>query len=189
MPVGHRRANAPSIEYLLADLPVVTTENEGGRDVFFDKDYVRWVDPDCSAVAAAVRQLAAQQFEPGSIRSRTLTRMREHRRRFIDLVQRIYEEEAVNRSFEKEWPGIYCNYLLNYDFRATRRSSVSGRARPPDNTGHCRRSLRENPQLPRSERQQSTPIFANAQLADSALDCFRWTEPQSPGFSALRRAD
>jgi glycosyltransferase involved in cell wall biosynthesis len=76
-----------SIEYLLCGLPVVTTRNSGGRDVFFDPEYVETVDDDPEAVNQGVLNLIARAPSASSIRARTLHKIEEHRQRLRELLQ------------------------------------------------------------------------------------------------------
>jgi glycosyltransferase involved in cell wall biosynthesis len=76
-----------SIEYLLCGLPVVTTRSTGGRDAFFDPDYVETVDDDPEAVRQGVANLIARAPGAASIRACTLEKMEEHRQRLRDLLK------------------------------------------------------------------------------------------------------
>lgn len=87
--------NYATTEYQLCGLPVVSTPSEGGRDVFLDPETSRIVEPDTRAVAAAVAELAARRFLPGEVRLRALARLREHRLRFISLVESILPGRAA----------------------------------------------------------------------------------------------
>lgn len=98
-----------AVEYLLCGLPVVSTESVGGRSEWFDPEYVRIVPDNADAVNEAVQELVSLKISPHLIRGRTLSRMRQHRRRFIQLVQGIYNQAKVNRSFAKEWRSQFFN--------------------------------------------------------------------------------
>jgi glycosyltransferase involved in cell wall biosynthesis len=76
-----------SIEYLLCGLPVVTTRNTGGRDVFFDPEYVEVVDDTPEAVSQGVSDLIARAPSASTIRAKTLQKMEEHRQRLRELLQ------------------------------------------------------------------------------------------------------
>jgi hypothetical protein len=78
-----------SIEYLLTGLPVVSTLSLGGRDYFFDDDFVRIVDPDPRLVRAAVDELARAAGSREEIRRRTLATVREQRSRFVTLLDEL----------------------------------------------------------------------------------------------------
>lgn len=101
-----------SVEYLLAGLPVVTTPAHGGRHEFFDPAFTLTVDPTPTAVAAGVRQLNAAKVDRKLIRRRTLAKIAEHRLRFLQWVQAIYDRAGVDRSFADEWDGIFYDKLL-----------------------------------------------------------------------------
>jgi glycosyltransferase involved in cell wall biosynthesis len=78
-----------SIEYLLCGLPVVSTRNTGGRDQYFDDLYCRTVEADPEAIAAAVEELAAQNFDPHLIRARTMAKIEAGREKFIAFIDAI----------------------------------------------------------------------------------------------------
>jgi glycosyltransferase involved in cell wall biosynthesis len=78
-----------SIQYLLAGLPVVSTASRGGRDEFFDQDYVRIVSDDPEAVAEGVRGMASCAVPAEEIRRRTLARIARHRDRLFELLDAI----------------------------------------------------------------------------------------------------
>jgi len=101
-----------SVQYLLAGLPVVTTPSLGGRDVFFDEEIAITVEPTPEAVARGVKEMIARNLKPEYVRAKTLARMKIHRNYFIDLVQRIYEEEGVARDFSSEWDDLFFNKLV-----------------------------------------------------------------------------
>jgi len=90
-------------EYLLCGLPVVSTPSLGGRDEWFDTRFVRIVPDDATAIAEAVRELISLNLSPHLIRQETLRRVVEHRRRFFDLVQSIYDREQVGRDYARDW--------------------------------------------------------------------------------------
>ena len=100
-----------SIQYLLAGLPVVSTKSAGGRDEFFHPDYVRIVEATPGAVAAAVAEMRQCELAPDEIRERTLERVRLHRRRLFERIDRIYADQGVDRSFEAEWPSVFIDKL------------------------------------------------------------------------------
>ena len=76
-----------SIEYLLCGIPVVTTKSRGGRDAFFDPDYVETVEDDPEAVKQGVANLIARAPSAEIIRARTLAKMEEHRQRLRDALR------------------------------------------------------------------------------------------------------
>lgn len=104
--------NVASMEYMLAGLPVVSTPSKGGRDYFFDPDYCAIVPPNPRAVREASEALAARDIPRDYIRARTLVRATRERARFIDFVQRIYDEAGVSRSFASEWETAFWHRLF-----------------------------------------------------------------------------
>ena len=90
-------------EYLLCGLPVVSTVSVGGRDSWFDSRFTRIVPDDPDAIAAAVQELIALRIPPEIIRTETLCRMWEHRRRFLDLGQSIYAANNTGRDFSRDF--------------------------------------------------------------------------------------
>ena len=95
-----------SIQYLLAGLPVVSTASRGGRDAFFDPDYVRIVADDPASVAAGVREMASCPVPAEEIRRRTLERIEPHKARLFELLDMICAAErrpAISRSRWASW--------------------------------------------------------------------------------------
>jgi len=103
-----------SIQYLLSGLPIVSTESKGGRDVFFDDDFVIIVEDRPEAVAEGVQELVRRDISPEKIRRKTLKEMEVHRATLISVVQDIYDREAVQRDFSSEWDKVYFNKLCKY---------------------------------------------------------------------------
>ena len=104
-------AMAASMEYLLCGLPVVSTRSLGGRDVFFDPDYVKIVEDDPQAVADGVQEMVEQEVDPGYIRQRTLEKIATHRERFISLVEQILKDAGSPRGFRDEFDRLFVNKL------------------------------------------------------------------------------
>jgi glycosyltransferase involved in cell wall biosynthesis len=100
-----------SVQYLLAGLPVVTTVNTGGRDEFFDRENSITVDADPEAVKRGVEEMIARNLNPEHIRQKTLERMKVHRRRFISLVQGIYDGAGIERKFSTDWSSVFFNKM------------------------------------------------------------------------------
>ena len=98
-----------AVEYLLCGLPVVSTPSRGGRDVWFDPQFTRVVEPEPQAIAAAVQELIDAKLDPAEIRAATLARMSEHRQRFTAAVQAIYRSEGIGRDFAREFYETFKN--------------------------------------------------------------------------------
>ncbi len=103
-----------AVEYLLCGLPVVSTLSEGGRDEWFDSRYVRIVPDHPAAVAQAVQDLIRLDLDPHFIRQETLKKVWPHRRRFINLVQDIYDAEAASRDFAREFYPRFINKICDW---------------------------------------------------------------------------
>jgi len=117
-----------SAQYLLAGLPVVTTHSRGGRDVFFQEKFVRYVADDPAAVAAAVDEFCADPLDPTLIRDRTMECFAEHRGRFVDLMNSIYRDEGRREAWADEWPDALPNKLHGGGFPLRAHiSALSGR--------------------------------------------------------------
>ena len=96
-----------SMEYMLAGLPVVSTNNLGGRDVYFDDDYCVKVGGNASAVAEAVSAVIARKIPSDLIRSRTIERIRSVRATFVEFLNAICSETGSDRRFSEDdiYPG------------------------------------------------------------------------------------
>lgn len=101
-----------SIQYLLAGLPVVTTDSRGGRDVFFEEPYVMTVAANLDAVCSGVEEMISRRLSPQFIRQRTIEKIVPHRLRFASLIQGIYAREGCERNFRDEWKNIFFDKML-----------------------------------------------------------------------------
>jgi glycosyltransferase involved in cell wall biosynthesis len=108
-----------AVEYLLCGLPVVSTASRGGRDEWFDGEYVRIVPDDPQAVRDAVEELIALDLSPYRIRQQTLHRMCEHRQRLFELGQSIYDHELAGRDFTREFYERFFNKMYHWRDPAT----------------------------------------------------------------------
>jgi hypothetical protein len=109
-----------SSEYLLCGLPVVSTPSCGGRDIWYDDRNSLICEPKAEAVRDAVRdliyRLRSGQLDSRAIRERHLEQAREHRRCFIRVLERAFDDvgadgnpaELFERSFDA--PGIAPRY-------------------------------------------------------------------------------
>jgi hypothetical protein len=83
-----------SMEYLLAGLPVVSTPEVGGRQVFADPEFWLTVPDTAQAVRDGVLELIGRNIPPERIRARTLETIHIHRGRLRDAVARITNGKA-----------------------------------------------------------------------------------------------
>jgi len=104
-------AMVASIEYLLAGLPVVSTPSYGGRDVFFDDEYVVTVEASAEAVRDGVNQVIGKNIDPYKIRTATLRKVEEHRQRFVDLIVNITEREGLEADRHRIYEMICQNQM------------------------------------------------------------------------------
>ena len=93
-----------SAEYQLAGLPVVTTPNRGGRDLYVDRDFCLKIRDDPREIAAAVAALKQRRIPRAVVRERVLRLITSERRKFIDIVNAIYREEKIPNEFLGFWP-------------------------------------------------------------------------------------
>lgn len=75
-----------SVEYLLAGLPVVSTPNIGGRDMFSDPEFWLTVPDSPESIRDAVTEIAGRHVPPARIRTSTLERIYKHRARLRSAV-------------------------------------------------------------------------------------------------------
>lgn len=134
--------NFASIEYMLSGLPVVSTPSQGGRDYFFDSDFCLVVPPDPRAIRDAAAALAARAIPRSYIRGEALERVAQERRRFIGLMQDLYDAAEVSRSFAREWPALFVNKLLEVHASAAFWRDLGKRLAAPDGDGAARRGAR-----------------------------------------------
>ena len=84
-----------SMEYLLAGLPVVSTLNIGGRDMFSDPEFWLTVADTKDSIRDAVAEMAKRHVSPARIRARTLERVHEHRARLRSAVAEATDGSVI----------------------------------------------------------------------------------------------
>jgi glycosyltransferase involved in cell wall biosynthesis len=89
-----------SSEYLLCGVPVVSTKSRGGRDYWYDVNNSIVVSASDIEVAAAVLELKSRSIDPQSIRNRHIELARSARKRFVEHLQRMFDENSVDFSAE-----------------------------------------------------------------------------------------
>lgn len=101
-----------SAEYLLCGIPVVSTKNHGGRNVFANPDHWIEVSDDPSEVIKAVNHFKNCNLDPESIRKSALNIVCEHRNKLFEFMnQKFYEAGQPFRRFEDEFPLIFKDKL------------------------------------------------------------------------------
>lgn len=103
-----------SAEYLLSGLPIVSTRSFGGREVFFNSDYVQFVSPTTHSVYKAIETLKLKHISPDLIRAATLRKMQPHRNRFFNWLGETYLQFGVEQDVAKLWPHIFINKMIRY---------------------------------------------------------------------------
>ncbi len=85
-------------EYGLCGLPVVTCKCLGGREYSISPEYTFFTEtdsPTAGEVAALVADVIAKDLDPRKIRAATIAVLNEHRRRYEDLLRRIFDESGT----------------------------------------------------------------------------------------------
>lgn len=106
-----------SMEYLLCGLPIVTTQNSGGRNWFFRDDYVFYCEDDATSVKAAVEtaveRAQSQEFRE-YVRRQTIHQVTQERQRFYALVDEIFARNGQpQRRIEPEFKQLFHD-KMNY---------------------------------------------------------------------------
>ena len=83
-----------AVEYLLCGLCVLATPSFGGREAFFDDEYVEIADDTAEALKRGLDALLARRPAPAHVRQRTLRKIGEHRATLVDLICRIHAREG-----------------------------------------------------------------------------------------------
>jgi hypothetical protein len=92
-----------SMQYLLAGLPVVSTQSRGGRNEFFSPEYVRIVADNPEAVATGVREMCHCPLTAEEIRFRTLDKIEQYKKRFFELIDSICSDDGWRAEMRLRW--------------------------------------------------------------------------------------
>jgi len=92
-----------SMQYLLAGLPVVSTQSLGGRDEFFHPDFALIVADNTEAIAAGVAQMRDCPITSLEIRRRTLDKIEQHKTRLYELLDSICANEDWQSDMRRRW--------------------------------------------------------------------------------------
>lgn len=93
--------NLVSVEYLLCGIPVVSVQNKGGRDVFYDDAFAITVPPNEKKVEEAVCQLINRNHDRSYIREATLLKLKNHRDRLKQAVDDMLGIDVTKITFQK----------------------------------------------------------------------------------------
>ncbi len=101
-------------EYLLCGLPVVSTPNVGGRNVFFHNDYTYYCHANTHGVRLAVEAAQTCTLSPQEIRKTCLERMVYFRIKYMEM---LYAEAAVHghaSTFHCKFEEIFSNKMITH---------------------------------------------------------------------------
>ncbi|AHM04480.1 hypothetical protein roselon_02135 [Roseibacterium elongatum DSM 19469] len=115
----HEGPMRASVEYQLLDLPVVTTEAQGGRIEMMDPAHCRVVPADPRAVADAVQELAAEEIPAGAVRASVLSRLAAHRAALPGLIR-----PHLQAAFDDASAGVTLDDIGKVDLWRTRDAEV-----------------------------------------------------------------
>ncbi len=102
-----------SIEYLLSGIPLVTTKNIGGRDIFFDDRFCIRSLSNSFSVKHNIQKLIEKDIKPNIIREATLIKMKPHINRMKNLILHIFKLYGnSNIDIEKFWKDKFINKML-----------------------------------------------------------------------------
>lgn len=90
--------NYATTEYLLCGIPVITTENKGGRDYFLDKKNSFTVKPDEQDILSVVNHIGnfyRLRNVRDNIRNDCLVRMLEQRNKFYEIIKEKHNIEKI----------------------------------------------------------------------------------------------
>lgn len=105
-------ANYATIEYLLCGIPVVSTYNIGGRDVFLKNPYCRIVPSSRKKIKEAIKEIIKSDYSPEDIRNTTLKVMEEHRNRLKSLLNEILKNENVSMDVDQFWNLCFTHKMI-----------------------------------------------------------------------------
>ncbi|MCP3967881.1 MAG: glycosyltransferase [Lentisphaerae bacterium] len=100
-----------SAEYFLCGIPVVNTDNIGGRDFLFPDNCFAQVNPTPQDVTAGVKRMAQSKINPESIRTAIISKMQQHRKPLITLLQEIVDKNNVDYNIKDNWKRIFIHKL------------------------------------------------------------------------------
>ena len=102
-----------SIEYLLSGLPIVSTANIGGRDVFLDKRFCKTSLSNPYSIKKTISNLLKENISSEFIRSVTMTNIKSHIDKMKILLNEIFIEYGMsNVNIDEVWDKIYINKML-----------------------------------------------------------------------------
>lgn len=108
-------ASYASSEYLLCGLPVVSTPSRGGRDVFYNDDNSKIVEPTADAVAAGVTELIARAPDRWALHRAHVAQSLAFRSRFIgDVLAPILRDAGSSMDPAAAFVAIYKHKMIDF---------------------------------------------------------------------------
>ena len=102
-----------SMEYLLSGIPIVSTANIGGRDIFFDNRFCKTSLSNTYSIKKTISSLLSDNIPPDFIRSVTLNNIQIHVNKMKQLLEEIFLEYGVlNTNIDEVWEKIFLNKML-----------------------------------------------------------------------------
>ena len=102
-----------SMEYLLSGIPIVSTANIGGRDIFFDKRFCKTALSNSYSIKKTVSNLLKDNISSDFIRSVTLENIQLHINKMKRLLDEIFIEYGIlNVNIDEVWKKVYLNKML-----------------------------------------------------------------------------
>ncbi len=101
-----------AIEYLLCGLPVVSTPNLGGRNIFLHPDYSYFCHPNTHGVRLAVEAAQKCSTSPLDIRENCLSNMGYFRSKYIELLEEEAKIHGYGSTYTCDFPKIFCNKMI-----------------------------------------------------------------------------
>ena len=100
-----------SSEYLLCGIPIVSTKSKGGRDYFYNDYNSIIVPPDPDEVLKAVETWKQRRinndYDPNLIRKNHIKESELLRKRFKNIVSRLFYENEINEDVEEIFANFY----------------------------------------------------------------------------------
>ena len=101
-----------SIEYLLAGLPIVSTQSLGGRNEFFNSYNSVIAEANPESIRNAVLGITSRNLDRQKIRRDAIAKQSEIVNKFCHFVNEIVKEHSGSYDIIEHWNDIFCNKLL-----------------------------------------------------------------------------
>mgnify|MGYP001422394894 CR=1 FL=1 len=102
-----------SIEYLLCGIPVVSTANIGGRNLFLDKRFCKFSFSNSYSIKKTISKVLKENIPSDFIRSETIKNIQPHIEKIKKLIHELYIEYGItNADIDRNWDKFYINKML-----------------------------------------------------------------------------